>query len=270
MIHLPGVFRAPQDIKGRRNKSVGSYENLATFYDRLTLDVDYVKWAEYLHKQLETHHIPGNMLLDLACGTGSLTFALADLGYEMIGADISSDMLSQAMEKSYDYSGQKPVFLCQSMDNLDLYGTIDGCVCCLDSVNYITEPKILQTAFERVSLFLMPGGLFLFDIKSPFAFVSQDGQFSLDESEDFYCVWRTELSENQETCQHLIDLFQKEGKHWIREEEIHQQRIYQPETLVSLLESCGFHHITQYGNLSQHPPHPEEERIFILAEKKKS
>lgn len=100
--------------------------------------------------------------MDLACGTGSLTRELAQRGYEMIGVDLSPEMLAEAAEKNQDVDGIPPIFLCQSMDKLNLYGTIDACVCCLDSVNYVTDPKKLQKAFERVYLFLMPGrGVFV-------------------------------------------------------------------------------------------------------------
>lgn len=244
---------------------MSSYGSLANCYDKLTTDVNYKEWANYLHNHLQKHPIPGKILLDLACGTGSLTFALADLGYEMIGADLSPDMLSQAMEKSYDYVGQRPIFLCQSMDELDLYGTIDGCVCCLDSINYIIEPETLKKAFEKVSLFLMPKGLFIFDIKTPYALQKQNGFLSLDETEDVYCVWRTETQ--GDIAQHFLDIFQKEGDLWSREEEHHHQRLYQPDMLVEFLEKAGFSNIRQLGNLSQDSPTPKEERIFFLAEK---
>lgn len=244
---------------------MSSYEMLASCYDKLTQDVEYEEWAKYLGQHLENPPIPGKIVLDLACGTGSLTFALAEMGYEMIGADMSEDMLAQAMEKSYEFQGQRPMFLCQSMETLDLYGTIDGCVCCLDSVNYVTEPQVLQKALERVFLFLAPGGKFLFDIKSPYAFSQQDGQFSLDESEDFYCVWRTESQDS--LSQHVIDLFQKKGELWQRDQEIHSQRIYDRETMEGYLRECGFCNVQVFGNLTFSPPSPQEERLFFSAEK---
>lgn len=248
-----------------------SYEALAHYYDQLTTDVDYKEWAKYLDDQLKQRSISGNMLLDLACGTGSLTFELANLGYEMIGVDKSPDMLSQAMDKTYDFSGQSPIFLCQSMENLDLYGTIDGCVCCLDSVNYVTEPDILQKALERVFLFLMPGGVLIFDVKTPETFLAQDGQFSLDETENLYCVWRTEVDQSQQLCHHTMDLFQKRGKHWEREEEFHSQRLYSMDALEDMLKNVGFQKVAKFGHLSMHSPEeaPNSERIFFVAEKKR-
>ncbi len=150
---------------------MNSYRFLAGCYDQLTYDVRYPAWADYIEKHFRRQPLPGRTVLDLACGTGSLTRELALRGYEMIGVDQSPEMLAEAAEKNRGAAPIEPIFLCQPMERLDLYGTIDACVCCLDSVNYVTDPKKLQRAFERVHLFLMPGGLFLFD----FTTVGADG-----------------------------------------------------------------------------------------------
>ena len=136
---------------------MNSYDFLAGCYDEFTTDVGYSAWADYIEAHFRRRGLPGKTVLDLACGTGSLTLELAQRGYEMIGVDLSPEMLAEAAEKNQDVDGIPPIFLCQSMDKLNLYGTIDACVCCLDSVNYVTDPKKLQKAFERVYLFLMPG-----------------------------------------------------------------------------------------------------------------
>ena len=170
---------------------MSSYDFLASCYDRLTYDINYAAWAGYIEKHFAKYTLPGRTILDLACGTGSLTRELALRGYEMIGVDQSPEMLAEAAEKNRGISPIEPIFLCQPMEKLDLYGTIDACVCCLDSINYITDPKKLARAFQRVHLFLMPGGLFLFDINSPEKLEGLDGQVFLDETEDAYCVWRS-------------------------------------------------------------------------------
>ena len=128
---------------------MSSYDFLAGCYDRLTYDVDYAAWADYIESHFRKKGIPGKTVLDLACGTGSLTYELAQRGYEMIGVDLSPEMLSEAMEKDMGGDHIPPMFLCQSMDKLDLYGTIDACVCCLDSANYVTDKRKLQKAFQR-------------------------------------------------------------------------------------------------------------------------
>ena len=248
---------------------MGSYEFLAGCYDELTYDVGYSAWADYIEAHFRKRGLPGKTVLDLACGTGSLSRELALRGYEMIGVDRSPEMLSEAAEKNRDAGEVPPIFLCQSMDKLDLYGTIDACVCCLDSVNYVTDPKQLRKAFQRVYLFLMPGGLFLFDINTPSKLQGLDGQVFLDETEDTYCVWRAEYSKRSRICSYFMDLFRldQETGLWERGEELHQERSYEPEELVEYLREAGFQDIRQYGNRKMRPPKPGEDRIFITARK---
>ena len=178
-------------------------------------------------------------------------------------------MLAEAAEKNQDVDGIPPIFLCQSMDKLDLYGTIDACVCCLDSVNYVTDPKKLQKAFERVYLFLMPGGVFLFDINTPEKLRGLDGQVFLDETEDAYCVWRAEYSQRSRICSYFMDIFRldEESGLWERGEELHRERSYEPQELVEYLTQAGFQDIRQYGNLKMRSPKPGEDRIFFTARK---
>ena len=246
-----------------------AYEYLAACYDQFTADVDYPRWADYVEKHFARASIPIRTVLDLACGTGSLTLELARRGYEMIGADCSEEMLALASEKCRDVEGEKPIFLHQSMEQLDLYGTIDACVCCLDSVNYVTDPQKLRRAFQRVHLFLMPGGLFLFDINTPEKLEGLDGQVFLDETEDAYCVWRAEYSRRSRLCSYFMDIFRLDphSGQWDRGEELHQERAYTVSELTEFLRQAGFRDIRTYGNLKLRPPHPGEERIFFAARK---
>ena len=248
---------------------MSSYDFLAGCYDRLTYDVDYAAWADYIEKHFARRGLPGKTVLDLACGTGSLTRELALRGYEMIGVDLSAEMLAEAAEKNRGVGPIEPIFLCQSMDKLDLYGTIDACVCCLDSVNYVTRPKQLQKAFERVHLFLMPGGLFLFDVNTPQKLQAMDGQVFLDETEDTYCVWRGEFSRRSGICSYFMDIFRldQETGLWERGEELHQERAYTLEELTAMLEKAGFRDIKTYGELKLRPPAQGEGRVFFAARK---
>ena len=248
---------------------MSSYEALAGRYDALTADVDYKAWADYLEKHFAKSRIPIRTVLDLACGTGSLTCQLTERGYEMIGVDLSPDMLSVAAEKGRQAAGIPPIFLQQAMQDLDLYGTIDACVCCLDSVNYVTRPADLRRAFQRVHLFLMPGGLFLFDINTPEKLRGLDGGMFIDETDDTYCVWRAELSERRKICTYGMDLFfRQEGNLWRREEEVHEERIYEPDELEEYLHAAGFTEVRRYGELKLRAPRAGEQRIFFAARKK--
>ena len=247
---------------------MSSYDFLAGCYDQMTGDVGYRQWADYIQRHFRRRPLPGNTILDLACGTGSLTRELALRGYEMIGVDRSPEMLAQAAEKDWSDCPVPPLFLCQSMERLDLYGTVDACVCCLDSVNYVTRPKTLERAFQRVHTFLMPGGLFLFDINTPEKLRGLDGQVFLDESEDAYCVWRAEFSPRRRICTYGMDVFRLEPSGlWSRGEELHEEYAYEPAELEELLRQAGFSHIRQYGELKFRAPKPGEGRIFFAARK---
>ena len=157
------------------------YTSLAGGYDSLTEDVQYEKRAAFLQKLLAKSTIPVHTVLDLACGTGTMTCLLAEAGYEMIGVDLSEDMLSEAAGKTVSPGKIPPIYLQQSMEELDLYGTVEAAVCCLDSINYLTDARALKRALQRLHLFVEPGCVFLFDVNTPCKLRSLDGQVFLDE-----------------------------------------------------------------------------------------
>ena len=228
----------------------------------------YSRWADYIEKHFARSALPIHTVLDLACGTGSLTAELMGRGYEMICADRSAEMLSVAAEKCRDLAGEPPVFLCQSMEKLDLYGTVDACVCCLDSVNYVTSPRRLKKAFQRVHLFLVPGGLFLFDINTPDKLRGLDGGMFIDETDDAYCVWRAEYAPRRRICTYGMDIFRLEPDgRWSRGEEVHEEYAYEPDELEEYLREAGFTRIRRHGCLKMRAPVPGEERIFFTAVK---
>ena len=169
---------------------MSSYQALALSYDALTTDVGYRRRAEYLDRLLKKSRLPVHTVLDLACGTGTLTCLLAEMGYEMIGVDGSEDMLAQAQTKAMNVKGERPLFLHQTMPKLDLYGTVEAAMSCLDSINYLTDLRDLKRTLERLHLFIAPGGLLVFDVNSVEKMETLDGQVFLDEQEDVYCVWR--------------------------------------------------------------------------------
>ena len=245
---------------------MASYEFLAPSYDALTADVDYARWADYLEKHFARRGIPGKRVLDLACGTGSLTLELCRRGYEMTGVDFSGDMLALAEEKCRE-AGYSPRFFCQGMERLTLPGEVDACVCCLDSVNYVLQPEKLRRAFARVHRSLAPGGVFIFDADTPEKLESMDGQVFLDETETEYCVWRGEYSPKRRVCSFWMDIFRKEGQLWRRGEELHQEYAYTMDELESYLKEAGFVSVKRYGELSRCAPREGEQRIFFVAVK---
>lgn len=247
---------------------MSSYEFLADSYDQLTVDVRYEQWADYLEKHFQKSKIPVQTVLDLACGTGSLSAQLALRGYEMIGVDQSAEMLAVAAEKCRDIVSEPPIFLNQPMEELDLYGTIDACVCCLDSINYVTRPAALKRAFSRVHLFLMPGGTFIFDVKPPEVLKAADGEIYLDETEETYCVWRADYSAKRRILTYGMDIFRmNDDGTWERGEEVHEEYAYTLDELEEYLRQAGFVDVRRWGNLKMRSPRPDEDRVFFTARK---
>lgn len=243
------------------------YEALAGSYDALTTDVDYEKRADFLEKLLRRSAIPVRLVLDLACGTGTMTWLLTQRGYEVIGVDGSEEMLAAAMSKSGQAAGIPPVFLHQSMPRLDLYGTVDAAICCLDSLNYLTDPRDVQRTLRRLHLFISPGGLLAFDMRLPERLAALDGQVFLDETEDTYCVWRTEYRRG--LCTYYMDLFTlAEDGSWDRSFELHRQRGYSVEQLTRWLEEAGFADVRTWGDGKLRRPVPGEDRVYFTCIRK--
>ena len=245
---------------------MSAYEALAGVYDALTGDVGYEKRADYIEKLFLKSRVPVHTVLDLACGTGSMTALLTERGYELIAVDESPDMLAAAREKAADLTGEPPVFLNQSMEALDLYGTVDAAICCLDSLNYLAGPREVQKTFQRLHLFISPGGLLVFDINSAAMLRELDGQVFLDEKEDVYCVWRPEFEKRSRVCTYWMDIFtRRTDGAWERSVEQHRQKAYEVEELRAWLLEAGFTHIRTYGDCRMSAPREGENRIYFSA-----
>ncbi len=243
-----------------------SYGAFADFYDGLTGNVGYKERADYILSLLKKFsHDPG-LTLDLACGTGTLTLELKKRGVDIYGIDASPDMLSVALQKSAE-AGEQILFLCQKMQSLDLYGTIDTCVCTLDSINHITDIKDVKKAFERVSLFMNKGGLFVFDVNTPYKHkeVLADNVFVFD-TDEVYCVWQNTPLEEMLT-EISLDFFIPEGDSYYRLSESFTERVYTEGTLRELLDGAGFETLGVFGDMTMDSPAATEQRMIFVARK---
>ena len=245
---------------------MNAYTNLAPYYGELMSHVDYAGWADFAQRHFARLNRPVKLVLDLACGVGALSGILAERGYEVIGADASPDMLSVASANNILHE-KPPLFLCQPMQSLDLYGTVDAAVCSLDSLNYLPSLDTLKQALGRVCLFLEPGGLFLFDVRTPAHFAAMDGQAAVVETDRLYCVWQTDWNARALTARHSVSLFVQEGALWRRINEEHRQRAYANDCWEALLIEAGFTDVRLYGDRVWRRPRPDESRIFISARK---
>ena len=247
---------------------MGAYEALAVSYDRLTNDVDYEATVDFYYEILQQEGLKPRTAVDLACGTGSVTAILARKGLQVIGVDMSEDMLTVASQKAGDIH-PAPWFICQSLQEMKLPRAVDLAVCALDSLDYVTDPEDCQEAIRRVYKYLNPGGIFIFDVNTPEKLRAMDGQVFLDEDDDVYCVWRGEFDEETNICSYGMDLFQRKGNLWERSFEEHCEYAYSADQLVGYLKAAGFTHIRVYGDRRMAPPEAGEQRIYIKARKGK-
>lgn len=240
------------------------YEAFAALYDCLTFDVDYVNMADFIELLFKRYACKRpELVLDLACGTGSLTAELAGRGYDMTGADASAEMLAVAREKLAARPGV--LLLEQDMRSFELYGTVDAIVCVLDSVNYVTEG--LDKVFALAANYLNPGGVLVFDINSPYKYqhILADNTFTYETDGIFY-VWENELQ--GEMCSFYLDFFvEQAGGDYRRYSEVHTQRVYDPALLERMLETVGLTVCGRYDGYNDRPVQACSERIVFACQK---
>ena len=238
------------------------YGPLASWYDQLTGDVPYEQFANFYEAEFARAGGEFRLLLDLCCGTGTLTWLMAGRGYEMIAADASVEMLMQAREKSAEVK-TPPLFLLQDAAELDLYGTVDAAYCSLDGMNYI-PPEDLPEVFRRLHLFVRPGGLLIFDIRTPEWLRALDGEVFVDENEDVLCLWRADFDEKADAVIYGMDIFSRAGELWERSSEEHIEYAHSPGAISKLLCDSGFVDV----QLRRDGPQGDSGRLFICAVRK--
>ncbi len=241
-----------------------SYSSLAEVYDKLTTNVEYEKRAEYIQSLLKKHGTGEGILLDLACGTGTLSKGLAEYGYDMILCDLSSEMLGFAREKLPD-----ALILCQSMTELDLYGTINHAVCSLDSINHLLKPCDVKAAFSSVSLFMEKGGVFVFDVNTVYKHENVLGNNSfVSEADGVFCVWQNSYKRKSKTVDINIDIFIEEDRKYTRLRESFSERAYSLEDISKWLDEAGFDVVGVYDDMTENKPSETSERVYFSAVKR--
>ena len=243
-----------------------AYHALAVSYDRLTNDVDYEQTVAFYKEILAREKCCPRTAVDLACGTGSVALLLARDGLEVTGVDLSEEMLTVASQKALEQDN-RPMFVCQALQDLRLPRGVDLAVCALDSLDYILDPEDCREAIARVYKVLNPGGIFIFDVNTPEKLRAMDGQIFLDEDEDVYCVWRGEFDEKSNICSYGMDLFQRQGNVWLRSFEEHREYAYSQEQLTGYLKDAGFNRICVHADRKFEQPAPGEQRIYFSARK---
>lgn len=249
-----------------------SYDIFSSVYDILTENVEYEKIAHKICSLLHKNGVDGGLLLDLGCGTGTLSFLLEKNGYDVIGVDASEDMLIVANEKKYD-ENSNTMFLCQKAEDLDLFGTIDCAISVLDTINHIDSLEKIEKAFSRVSLFMNMGGIFIFDINTPFKHekILSDNTFIYD-MDEVYCAWQNSYNKETATTNIDLDFFIKneDDDLYERYSESFSEYAYNTQDILNILEKCGFDIINTYDDYSDNPVNAETQRITVVAKKIKT
>lgn len=207
------------------------------------------------------------LLLDLACGTGTLSVELSKLGYDVIGADASEQMLMLAQQKAFE-AGERILFLRQKMQELDLYGTITSCVCALDSLNHLTDEKEFSAAIAKVSLFLEPGGVFVFDMNTPYKHEKLLGDNCyVYEDEKNMCVWQNETRDGLTTI--TLDFFsERKSGLYSRTSEEFCERAYSEEVIRRICEENALEVVRLYADDTLDAPTETSQRYIFVAVKK--
>ena len=248
---------------------MASYGDFAYYYDMLTENVDYDKRCEYICGLLAENGVSEGILLDLACGTGTLSLMLSEKGYDVIGVDGSEEMLTQAQEKKME-TGADVIFLCQRMEEIDLFGTINAAVSTLDSINHVTDVNTVKEIFRRVSLFMEDKGIFVFDVNTPYKHreVLGDNTFIYD-LDEVYCVWQNSTDENLVTTISL-DLFEKDEddeETYYRYSEEFSERAYDLDDIKSWLEECKFEVMAVYEEMTKESVKADTQRAVFVVRK---
>ena len=247
-----------------------AYTSFASVYDTFMDNVPYGEWGTYIHSLLCRYGVKDGLVLDLGCGTGTMTEILAGYGYDMIGVDNSGDMLELAMEKRLA-SGHDILYLLQDMREFELYGTVRAVVSVCDSVNYITEPEELAEVFRLVNNYLDPGGIFLFDFNTEYKYREVMGDCTIAEDRgDCSFIWDNCYYEEEKINEYDLTLFIREGSDdngalYRKYRETHFQRGYTLEDIRELLSSAGLVFQAAYDMDTGEAAWEKSERICVIA-----
>ena len=250
---------------------MNAYRGLAASYDGLQSEVDYAALAKSCVELFSFADIGVKTVLDLACGTGTLLCELAGRGYETIGTDGSPDMLSVAAQKCADLPDGcvRPLLLGQTMEELDLYGTVDGAVCLMDSLNHITDYEDFCKAISKVSLFLEKDRLFIFDVNTEYKAENILGDNSfVSEDDNIFLAWQNEYDKSKGINSIYLDFFipQKDGKYERKSENI-IERTYSDTDIRKALKIAGLDVIAVFDDMKKTPPTNKSQRVFYITKK---
>ncbi len=243
------------------------YESLAAAYDDLQ-SADYAAWIDFYEAIFRKFGIRPELVLDIGCGTGNCTLPLAERGYNMIGLDLSEEMLGIATKKAKE-KNLDILFLHQDMTAFELYGTVDAMICAMDGVNYLTEDGQVEKMLQLLHYYLNPGGLFIFDVNTEYKMQNRlSGNSFVYENDDVYCVWSSEYEPAEKLCYFDLNLFfRKTDGSYQRQDEYQTERAYTEAELRKSIENTGLKCVAVYGGMDFSAPQTDSERLFFVVQR---
>ncbi len=241
-----------------------AYTGFAEVYDLFMDDIPYGEWCEYVAGLLAEYGIQDGLLLDLGCGTGKLTRRLADRGFDMIGIDLSEEMLEIAREKS---DPEQILYLMQDMREFELYGTVRAIVSICDSMNYLMGYEELVQVLGLANNYLDPGGIFIFDLNTPYKYQAVLGEQTIAENrEEGSFIWENYYDEEERINQYDLTLFiRQEGGLYRKYEEIHFQYAYDLEEVEQAVREAGMELVAIYDAFTREPVRTDSQRVYVIA-----
>ncbi len=233
------------------------YEITAEFYDSINAHVDYTGWADFIERVFDRYcRTRPELVLDLGCGTGTLTLELARRGYDMTGADNSPEMLARARENADSAGVENVLWLCQDMSAFELYGTVDAVISTCDSVNYLTDRRDLRRCLALIHNYLVPDGIFVFDIAPRGKYRHVYDRDIVIDGENVYCGWQTEYSDKTGLARFYLTYFVRDDVDpdvWRRYDEVQRQRCYTVRVMKNELVRAGFEVLAVYRDTDMTP-----------------
>lgn len=247
-----------------------AYTGFAEVYDIFMDNIDYKAWTEYVISLLKEYGIKDGLVLDLGCGTGNVTEEMAAAGFDMTGIDMSEDMLNIAMKKRAN-SGHDILYLCQEMQEFELYGTVRAVVSICDCINYVTEKEDIVQTFRLVNNYLDSEGIFIFDMNTSYKYreILGDNTFA-EVREDSSFIWENFYDEEEKINEYALTLFieDKESGMYEKFEEEHYQRAYEIGEMIQMIEAAGLEFLAVYDAFTKEAPKESSERVYFIAREK--
>ena len=242
-----------------------AYTEFAKVYDLFMDNIPYEEWGAYLKRLLHENGVDDGLVLELGCGTGTMTEILAEAGYDMIGVDQSEEMLEEAARKREE-SGHEILYLCQDMREFELYGTVAAVVSICDSLNYLTEYEDVVETFKLVRNYLDPGGIFIFDLNTVGKFEQIGDSVIAEDRDDCSFIWENTFYEEERINEYNLSIFvQGEDGRYDKFTENHYEKAYYLEEIRQALEEAGLEYITAYEAFTKNLANDNQERVYVIA-----